>query len=208
MMTTPQPDPPLAPDELVSIGGEREVLEAFLDLYRDVLKRKLGGLSDEQIRQRRVPSQTTLGGLIKHLTAVEREWFQVILAGRTEEELGDAPSYDGWTLSTGESASDLIAGYERACAASRREASGFALEDAVPHPRMGRVSLRWIYVHMIEESARHVGHADILREQTDSATGFDGLRLPRDPLRHGMVVGKRRDKPAWRRRWKSSTPKG
>jgi len=172
----------------VSTGGEREVLEAFLDLYRDVLKRKLDGLSDEQIRQRHVPSQTTLGGLIKHLTAVEREWFQVILAGRTEEELGDAPLDDGWTLSTGESAGYLIAGYERACAASRREVSGFALEDSVPHPRMGQVSLRWIYVHMIEESARHVGHADILREQTDGTTGFDGLRLTREPRRHGMVV--------------------
>ncbi len=172
----------------MSTGGEREVLEAFLDLYRDVLKRKLGGLSDEQIRQRHVPSQTTLGGLIKHLTAVEREWFQVILGGRTQEELGDAPLGDGWTLSTGESAGDLIARYERACAASRREASGLALEDSVPHPRMGLVSLRWIYVHMIEESARHVGHADILREQTDGATGLDGLRLTREPRRHGMVV--------------------
>ena len=172
----------------MSTGGEREVLEAFLDLYRDVLKRKLGGLSDEQIRQRHVPSQTTLGGLIKHLTAVEREWFQVILGGRTQEELGDAPLGDGWTLSTGEWPGDLIARYERACAASRREASGLALEDSVPHPRMGLVSLRWIYVHMIEESARHVGHADILREQTDGATGLDGLRLTREPRRHGMVV--------------------
>ena len=77
---------------------------------------------------------------------------------------------------------------ERACAASRREASCFALEESVPHPRMGRVSLRWIYVHMIEESARHVGHADILREQTDGATGFDGLRLTCEPRWHGTVV--------------------
>jgi uncharacterized damage-inducible protein DinB len=173
-MTQAPPDPPLAPDELVSVGGEREVLEAFLDLYRGVLTRKLAGLSDAQIRQRHVRSQTTLGGLINHLTAVEREWFQVVLAGRTEEEPGDAPADDGWTLGRGESAASLIAGYERACAASRRAASGLALEDSVPHPRLGRVSLRWIYVHMIEETARHAGHADILREQTDGATGFDG----------------------------------
>lgn len=53
-------------------------------------------------------------------------------------------------------------------------AAGLSLEHCVPHPRLGRVSLRWIYVHMIEESARHAGHADILREQTDGATGFDG----------------------------------
>jgi Protein of unknown function (DUF664) len=116
-VTAAPPNPPLAPDELVSAGSQREVLEAFLDLYRAVLTRKLAGLSDAQIRQRHVPSQTTLGGLIKHLTAVEREWFQTVL---------------------------------------------------------GRVCLRGICVHMIEETARHAGHVGILREQTDGATGFDG----------------------------------
>jgi uncharacterized damage-inducible protein DinB len=173
-MGPPGPVPPLAPDELVSTSRERQVLEAFLDLYRDILGRKLTGLSDQQIRQRHVPSQTTLGGLAKHLAAVEREWFQVVLAGRSGEEL-DAPlPDDGWTLASDDTAEILLAGYERACAASRQVASGFSLDDCVPHPRLGQVSLRWIYVHMIEESARHVGHADILREQTDGATGFDG----------------------------------
>jgi uncharacterized damage-inducible protein DinB len=173
-MSPSGPVPPLAPDELVSASGERQVLEAFLDLYRDIMKRKLAGLSDQQIRQRHVPSATTLGGLVKHLAAVEREWFQVVLAGRSAEDL-DAPAQDdGWTLAGDDTAESLLAGYERACAASRQAASGFSLDDRVPHPRMGQVSLRWIYVHMIEESARHVGHADILREQTDGATGFDG----------------------------------
>jgi hypothetical protein len=60
-------------------------IRAFLDLYRDILRRKLAGLSDQQIRQRHVPSQTTLGGLVKHLSAVEREWFQVVLAGRAQD---------------------------------------------------------------------------------------------------------------------------
>jgi uncharacterized damage-inducible protein DinB len=173
-MTSSRPVPPLAPDELVSTGQERQVLEAFLDLYRDILKRKLGGLSDEQIRQRHVFSQTTLGGLIKHLAAVEQEWFQGVLAGRSEDELGTPAPDDGWTLSSDDTAESLLAGYERACAASRQVAAGFSLEDRVPHPRLGQVSLRWIYVHLIEESARHAGHADILREQTDGATGFDG----------------------------------
>jgi hypothetical protein len=68
----------------------------------------------------------------------------------------------------------LVTRYEAACAESRRVAAGLALDDTVPHPRLGRVSLRWVYVHMIEETARHTGHADILREQTDGATGFDG----------------------------------
>ncbi len=158
----------------MSSSGERRVLEVFLDLYRDILKRKLAGLSDQQIRQRHVPSQTTLGGIVKHLAAVEREWFQVVLAGRGEDELGAPAPDDGWTLSSDDTAESLLAGYERACAASREAASRLSLDDSVSHPRLGRVSLRWIYVHMIEESARHVGHADILREQTDGATGFDG----------------------------------
>jgi hypothetical protein len=173
-MIAAPPDPPLAPDELVSVGSEREVLETFLDLYRAVVTRKLAGLSDAQIRQRHVPSQTTLGGLINHLTLVEREWFQVVLTGRPADELDNAPRDDGWMLDPGESAGSLIARYERACAASRRAASGYALEDSVPHPRLGQVSLRWIYIHLIEETARHAGHADILREQTDGTTGFDG----------------------------------
>jgi uncharacterized damage-inducible protein DinB len=173
-MTTSGPVPPLARDELVSTGAERQVLEAFLDLYRDIVKRKLAGLSDEQIRERRVPSQTTLGGLVKHLAAVEWEWFQVVLAGRSGDGPDAPPQGDGWTLSSDDTAENLLAGYERACAASRRAAAGFSLDDQVPHPRLGQVSLRWIYVHMIEESARHVGHSDILREQTDGATGFDG----------------------------------
>ena len=69
-MSPPGPVPPLAPDELVSTSAERQMLETFLDLYRDILKRKLTGLSDQQIRQRHVPSATTLGGLAKHLAAV------------------------------------------------------------------------------------------------------------------------------------------
>ena len=157
----------------MSTGGERQVLEVFLDLYRDIVKRKLAGLSDQQIRQRHVPSQTTLGGLVKHLTAVEREWFQGVLA-RLPAEPGALPQDDDWILTSDETTQSLIAEYDRACAASRQTASGFTLDDCVPHARMGQVSLRWIYVHMIEESARHAGHADILREQTDGATGFDG----------------------------------
>ena len=166
--------PPLAPDELVGTSGERQVLETFLDLYRHILMRKLTGLSDEQVPQRHVRSQTTLGGLAKHLTAVEREWFQAVLAGRSEDDLGAPSPGNGWTLDSSDTAEALLAGYEQACADSRQAAAGLSLDHCVPHPRLGQVSLRWIYVHLIEESARHAGHADILREQTDGATGFDG----------------------------------
>jgi hypothetical protein len=80
--------PPLAPDELVSAGTEREVLAAFLDLHRAVLRRKVGGLSDTDTRRGIVPSGTTLAGLVKHLAAIEREWFQRVLGRRSPEEIG------------------------------------------------------------------------------------------------------------------------
>lgn len=171
---TATPDPPLAPDELVGAGGERAVLETFLDLYRGIVARKLAGVSEERARRRLVASKTTLAGLVKHLTAVEREWFQRVLARRSPEQAGGIPEDDGWAVAAGETVEDLLEAYADACAESRRCAAGVALDDSVPHARMGRVSLRWIYVHMIEETARHAGHLDILREQLDGATGFDG----------------------------------
>jgi len=175
-MTTPRPNPPLAADELVSTGSERAVLEAFLDFHRQVLVRKVSGISSEEARRRRVPSSTTLAGLVKHMTGVERGWFQRVLAGRAAEDIGPnvGGGDDSWQLAEYETVEWLVAEYQRACDESRQTAARFALDDAVPHRRLGKVSLRWIYVHMIEETARHVGHADILREQTDGATGVDG----------------------------------
>jgi len=175
-MTTSPAQPPLAPDELVSAGGEREVLAAFLDLHRAVLRRKVSGMSEADTRLAIVPSATTLAGLVKHLAAVEREWFQKVLGRRTPEEIGaDADAGDAsFLLDPDETVDELIADYDEACEQSRRIAASLPLDHAVPHPRLGRVSLRWIYAHMIEETARHVGHADILRELTDGATGVDG----------------------------------
>ncbi|WIX98941.1 DinB family protein [Amycolatopsis mongoliensis] len=165
--------PPLTPDEQVAAGGEREVLETFLDLYRGIVVRKVAGLSAEAACRRLVPSPTTLAGLVRHLASVEREWFLGVLDGRPAAEAGVRDD-DGWTVDAVTDVDDLVADYERACAESRRVAARFALDDTVPMPRLGRVSLRWIYVHLIEETARHAGHADILREQSDGATGFDG----------------------------------
>ncbi|HUB40052.1 MAG TPA: DinB family protein [Streptosporangiaceae bacterium] len=175
-MTTSQPDPPLAADELVSTGSEREVLEAFLDWHRQVLVRKVSGISEEEARRRRVPSSTTLAGLVKHMTGVERGWFQRVLAGRSAEDIGPnvGGGHDSWEIGATETVMSLVEEYQRACDQSRETAAKFTLDDAVPQRRLGQVSLRWIYVHMIEETARHVGHADILREQTDGATGVDG----------------------------------
>ncbi|MEV4131641.1 DinB family protein [Dactylosporangium sp. NPDC049742] len=168
------PAPPLAPDELVSAAGERDVLETFLDLYRDIVVRKVSGLSTVDASRRLVPSRTTLAGLVLHLTDVEREWFHGVLGGRPVPGGDRASPSDNWDVPGDASIESLVADYRAACATSREICAGFALDDTVPSPRLGRVSLRWLYVHLIEETARHAGHADILREQTDGATGFDG----------------------------------
>ena len=173
-MTTPAS--PTTADQPDSTGSERQVLEAFLDFHRQVLVSKVDGISENEARHRRVPSKTTLAGLIKHMIGVERGWFQEVLAGRKPEDIG--PNVGGgdesWDLAENETVSSLIKEYEQTCEQSRQTAARLALDDAVPEPDMGQVSLRWVYVHMIEETARHVGHADILREQTDGTAGIDG----------------------------------
>jgi Protein of unknown function (DUF664) len=165
--------PPADEEDLVAVAAERETLEGFLEYHRRVLVGKLRGLSEEDARRRLVPSPTTLLGLVSHAAAVERNWFQHYLGGKPREEItgnarGDAPS---WDVGADKTIGGVIAEFESACAASRQIAAGFALDQTVPHDQLGQVSLRWIYVHIIREHARHIGHADILREQIDGATG-------------------------------------
>jgi hypothetical protein len=163
--------PPVDEEDLVAVAGERETLEGFLEYHRRVLGGKLRGLSEEDARRRLVPSPTTLLGLVSHAAAVERNWFY--LGGKPSEEIdgnarGDDPS---WEVGAGQTIADVIAAFDRACATSRQIAAGFTLDQTVPRDQQSQVSLRWIYVHIIREHARHIGHADILREQIDGATG-------------------------------------
>jgi uncharacterized damage-inducible protein DinB len=161
--------------EVAAVADERTTLEAFLDYYREAVKAKLRGLSEEDARRRLVPSATTLAGLIKHLCRVEVSWFQHRLAQIPSDDLPqlrwiEEPDGD-FRVMPDETVETLIAQYDQQCALSRQTAARFELDEVVPHPALGRVSLRWIYVHMIEETARHAGHADILREQIDGTTG-------------------------------------
>jgi hypothetical protein len=166
--------PPLTDEEdLVAVAPERETLEGFLEYHRRVLSGKVRGLSEEEARRRLVPSLTTLLGLVCHAAAVERNWFQHYLGGKPREEItgnarGDTPS---WDVGADKTVAGVIAEFDSVCAVSRQIAAGFALDQTVPHDRLGQVSLRWIYVHIIREHARHAGHADILREQIDGAVG-------------------------------------
>jgi hypothetical protein len=162
--------------EAAAVADERTTLEAFLDYYREAVMSKVRGLSQEDARRRLVPSATTLAGLIKHLNRVEVSWFQHRLAQIPSEELPALrwidDDLDGdFTVASNETTESLIADYDAQCAISRQTAAEFQLDDVVPHPHLREVSLRWIYVHMIEETARHAGHADILREQIDGTTG-------------------------------------
>jgi uncharacterized damage-inducible protein DinB len=154
--------------------GERAMLESFLDDYRDIVVRKASGLSDADARRRLVASHTTVGGLIKHLRWAEYGWFDQLLQERINDNRRTHDRFWEFDFLPGESLATLITKYQTQCEESRRIATRYALDHTVPHVRLGRVSLRWIYVHMIEETARHTGHLDILREQLDGATGFDG----------------------------------
>lgn len=159
-----------------AVANERVTLEAFLDYYRDALAAKVRGLSEEDARRRLVPSVTTLAGLIKHMTRVEASWFQRRLA---QLPLADIPLLQSWVddpdsdfqVAEDETVEDLLSRYAEQCRVSRATAARFDLDHVVPHPALGEVSMRWIVVHMIEETARHAGHADILREQIDGTTG-------------------------------------
>ncbi len=168
------PAQPAAPQRRVDVphnAPEKVQLCAFLDWYRDTLLRKVSGLSREQLTRRLVPSPTTLLGLVKHLAYVERTWFGRVFAGQ------DLP--DPWTkedpdvdfrIEPGETAEGVIAFYREECDRSRRIVQGASLDDVARLPGRDQ-TLRWILIHMIEETARHAGHVDILRELTDGAVG-------------------------------------
>ncbi|MEU9254180.1 DinB family protein [Streptomyces sp. NPDC048270] len=164
-------------DEPSTTAGERDMLEGWLDYHRATLAWKCEGLADEQLRRTPLaPSELSLLGLVRHMAEVERYWFREILLGEDLPEL----------YSTGEDVDgDFHFGAEATWAEAeqvwqtevelaRQAAAGRPLDlvsDADSHHRGEVFSLRWVYTHMIEEYARHNGHADLLREQIDGATG-------------------------------------
>ena len=159
-----------------AVADEPTTLWAFLDFYREALVAKVTGVSEEDARRRRVPSATTLAGLVKHLARVEMSWFQHRLGQIPVEDLPelarwlDDPEAE-FRVEEDETLDVLIERYRRQCELSREVAARFDLDHVVPHPALGEVSARWITVHMIEETARHLGHVDILREQIDGSVG-------------------------------------
>ena len=161
-------DPYLSEQHL--IGSERSQLLAFVHDNRTEVAALLDGLTEEQARARLVPSATTLLGIVKHCAFVERVWFHVSLAGRTRDEAGiPEDADDSWRLEDGDTVASVLADYRAAWAEADEIATPYDLDDLAVHNRRGPLTLRWIYVHMVEELARHAGHGDILREQVLAA---------------------------------------
>ena len=171
-------DPPLRADEVT-------MLRSFLTYHRDTFRQKTGGLTRDQLNATLPPSTMTLGGMTKHLALVESSWFSEDLLGEPMMAPFDAVDWEAdrdwdWHSAVDDSPEELRALFDAAVAASDRIvdevlASGDGLDrlSAVEsrRPGEGRFSLRWILVHMIEEYARHNGHADLLRESIDGTTG-------------------------------------
>jgi len=150
---------------------ERSVLLGYLAYHRAVLARKVDGLTDEQARLAVIPtSRITLLGLVRHMTDVERWWFRRVLVADDVPALFDDD--EEWTVPPDASVAGVLAAFWDEIAAVDRHLANADMDDvSTGNPDGGRHSLRRTIVHMIEEYARHCGHADLLREAIDGATG-------------------------------------
>ena len=144
----------------------RAQFEVFLDEHRSELYRCLDGLTEEQARRSLVRSRTTLLGLVKHATFVEKVWFDEAVTCRSRTEIGiPATPDESFMLRDGDTIAAVQQAHREACEASRRATSSLGLQDMVHGNRRGPLPLRWVYLHVLRELAQHCGHADILREQ-------------------------------------------
>jgi len=153
-------------------ADERDTLAGFLDLQRGVMLRKVADLDDASLRRSMTPSGLTLLGMLKHLAYVERWWFRAVFAGEDVRFpwTDDDPDAD-WRADPAESVDSIAALYREECARAREIVAAASFDDACTTPKGDSITLRWIVAHMIEETARHLGHADIMREAIDGATG-------------------------------------
>jgi uncharacterized damage-inducible protein DinB len=159
-------------------ASERETLRRYLDYYRALLLDKAGGLTDEQLHTRLGPSTLTLGNLLHHMAVVEHWWFNEAFAGNDSLEPWASAPWDqdrdwDFNIASELDADVIIERYQTAVAMSQQiELAADSLDTLSVRTRKDEHwSLRWIMVHMIEEYARHTGHADLIRESIDGETG-------------------------------------
>lgn len=158
------------------MAGERESLEAWLEFYRQTLPIKVGGLSPTQLCSAAIPPSTlTIVGIVRHLTDVERYWFSNVAAGTAEPARYRSadPDADFTEYSESTALADVAAFSDGLVHVRKHAAAVTDLDAALPGRRHGKeLNLRWVYTHMIEEYARHLGHVDLLRECVDGRTGY------------------------------------
>lgn len=160
--------------------NERDALLAFLEAQRDSLRRAARGLSDEQAARRTTASELTLGGLVKHSLIGERRWIQETLLGRLAATPRDERQWeDNFRLLDGETLAGVLEEFEAVARETEESIRGLPdLEVSVPLPEAPwfppgmKVSARWILLHLIQEQARHAGHADVIRESLDGKTSY------------------------------------
>ena len=155
-------------------GPERAMLEGWLDWHRQTLLSKCAGLTAEQLKLRAVePSTLSLLGLLRHMSEVERSWFRIRSAGEQLPALYCSDTNeDGDFDDVAEADAEADhAAYRAEIEAARSAVAGVSLEHEFPGSRRPMISVRWVHLHMIEEYARHNGHADLLRERIDGTTG-------------------------------------
>lgn len=160
---------PPSTEDVVSAPARLQV-EAFLDEHRAALREALEGLTEEEARRSLVPSATTLLGLVKHATFVEKVWFDEAVTGRSRAEIGIPPTPDeSFALDPDDTIASITLAHEQACAASRSATDGMGPDDVLTGNRRGPLPLRWVHLHVLRELAQHCGHAEILREQVLAA---------------------------------------
>jgi hypothetical protein len=155
-------------------SGERVMLCGFLDWYRAVVARKVEGLADDDAARVMTPSGVSPLGVVRHLAWVERLWFQWRLAGWDVDLFTGPDNSITFRLEPTDTVESVVATYRAEIEQAQRVVAAVeSLDDlgARPHPLFGLVSARWVLVHVIEETARHAGHLDVMREQLDGATG-------------------------------------
>ena len=167
---------PVEPSQLFAVRSEREALALNLDAQREGLMRKIEGVDDALARQAPTASSLSLLGLVKHAVTWEHRWFEVVMAGR------DSPS--GWpqvlpeprdadlVVDERDTVDRWVAAYREQIEASRAVVASMALDDPCARDDVIECNVRYVMFHMIQETARHAGHADIIRETLDGTRGI------------------------------------
>ncbi|WP_285030704.1 DinB family protein [Mycolicibacterium sp. lyk4-40-TYG-92] len=156
----------------VLLDDERAQLDAFLEDYRRAIELTLDGLTEEESRRRLVPSATTLLGLLKHVTWMQRVWFEACVGGTSRQSLGLVQSVnESFQLTDDDTIASILAAHRDVCATARAVVADLPLDTVATGHQAGPRTLRWVMLQVLRELAHHCGHADILREQVLASRG-------------------------------------